>query len=169
MKDVCLKKDELLRFTSPYFDTMAQEILAQGKYLRCRVSGRSMYPFIKSGAIILVEPMTLARLKIGDIIFFRRPWGTYVAHRLIKKNGSGMLLTKGDSHYYYDALVNMEEVLGRVIQIEIDGKCMKLTGLLSRVLGWLLAWLARSCSPAQIRFRRNLARLWWLIGWRRMS
>jgi signal peptidase I len=154
---------------STYSDVMAQEVLAQGFCIRVRGRGHSMYPLIQTGDILLIEPKSPNRLNIGDIIFYRRPWGDYVVHRLIKKNGSATLLTKGDNQYNYDPPVSFDEVLGRVIKIEKDGKQVNLTGGINQTLGWLIAWLALGHIPLHIKVKRRLGRLWRLIGGRQMA
>ncbi|MEM3271931.1 MAG: S24/S26 family peptidase, partial [Thermoplasmatales archaeon] len=70
-----------------------------------RAWGKSMYPTIKDGDVIIVENTTApSRLKIGEILFLRVPMkyappvrsGRYVGHRLIGINGQ-YLVTKGDN------------------------------------------------------------------------
>lgn len=70
-----------------------------------RARGKSMYPTIKNGDLVIVENTTApSRLKIGEILFLRIPMkyappvrsGRYVAHRLIGINGQ-YLVTKGDN------------------------------------------------------------------------
>ncbi|MEM3333869.1 MAG: S24/S26 family peptidase, partial [Thermoplasmata archaeon] len=70
-----------------------------------RARGKSMYPTIKDGDLVIVENTTApSRLKIGEILFLRVPMkyappvrsGRYVGHRLIGINGQ-YLVTKGDN------------------------------------------------------------------------
>ena len=57
------------------FLELSQELLDRGGLLRFQAQGRSMYPFIKNGDIILVEPRNGNSVGIGDIIFYRRSDG----------------------------------------------------------------------------------------------
>ena len=169
MKVMCSETDEVGSYVSPHFDTLTQEILAQRSYLRFKARGQSMRPFIHSGDALLIEPRDGAKLKIGDVILYRRPSGTYVVHRLIKKNGSAVLITKGDSLNYYDASIPAEQVMGRVIQIEGRGRLLRLQAGPSRAFGWLLAWLARGRNRNRIRLMRNLSRVWWFLAGKRVT
>lgn len=128
-----------------------------------------MHPFIQNGDILLIQPRSTAELNTGDIVFYRRPSGRYIVHRLIHKNGSAYLITKGDNLRYYDEPVPVEQVLGRLIQIESRGKRVVLTTVPGAIFSWLLAWLSRGHYPNQTRLIRNLGRLWWLVGGRRIA
>ena len=157
--------DEVTSCTSPYSDIMTQEVLAQGFYLRVKGRGSSMYPFVRTGDMLLIEPKTPDELNIGDIIFYRRPTGIYVAHRLIKKNGSATLITKGDNLCYYDEPVSAKEVLGRVISVEREGCCVRLDSRLNKVVSRLWAslspmslWLRPILSPGWRLYRRFSSR-----------
>jgi signal peptidase len=116
-----------------------------------------MYPFVQTGDTLLIEPKTPDELSIGDIIFYRCSTGIYVAHRLIKKNNSAILITKGDNLHYYDEPVHAEQVLGRVISIERDGRYQRLDSGVNKMVSRSWARL----SPIS----------WWLrpilkLGWR---
>lgn len=154
---------------SPYFDPITQEILSRGLFLRLKVSGRSMQPFIRTDDTLLVEPKDGVKFNIGDILFYRHPLGYYIAHRLIKKNGQDTLLTRGDNLRHFDQPVLIEQVMGRVTQIERGTKRLILTRGLGRVFGCLIAWLARGHYPSQIRLMRNMGRVYWLTGGRRAT
>jgi signal peptidase I len=161
--------NEVIDHPSVYFDTMAQEVLNQGLNLRFKASGSSMYPFIQAGDILLVEPERPAGLRIGDIIFYRCPPGSYIVHRLVKKKGAETLITKGDNVSYYDAPFSVEQLMGRIIHIESRNKQLSLHGWLNRSFSWLTARLALGRYTNQTRLIRNLDRLWWLMGGRRMA
>ena len=151
------------------FDNLAQEVLARGLNLRIKVNGKSMHPFICNDDILIIEPRSAAEINIGDIILNRQPSGTYIVHRLIRRNGAMTLVTKGDSQSSYDIPFAAEQVIGRVVQIEGRSKRMKLTGGPGRGLGWTMAQLDRGRGRTMRRIRRNLGRLWWLMGGRRIK
>jgi hypothetical protein len=152
------------------FLELSQELLDRGVLLRFRAHGRSMHPFIKDGSILIVQPLDGALANIGDIIFYRRSDGSLTAHRLVGVNGhreSAVLITKGDSHKYNDPPVPAGQVMGRVISVEYRQRQLTLRGWPGRPLGFLIACLARGRYPQQMRFVRNLGRLWWLVKGRR--
>lgn len=143
------------------FLELSQELLDRGGLLRFQAHGRSMHPFIKTGDIILVEPRNGTSVGIGDVIFYRRPDGSPVVHRLVKitSNMYGLILiTKGDALKYVDAPVNSRQVMGRVITIEGNGRELKLNEWRSRVFGRLVAWIARGRYPNQRRVVRFIDR-----------
>jgi len=154
---------------TPYFDALAQEILGRGVCLRFRARGMSMYPAIQNGDILLIEPQCAAEFNIGDVVFYRRLGGTYIVHRLVKKENNSALITKGDNQPYYDMPVPIEQAMGKVIQVEGRGKRVNLKGAPSRTLGQILAWFSHYHSPTQTMLTRQLGRLYWLIGGNRIK
>jgi hypothetical protein len=169
LKIVRYETDKVTDGTSLYSDIMTQEVLSQGFNVQVKGRGMSMYPLVQTGDTLRIEPASATELNIGDIVFYRLPIGTYVIHRLIKKNGNATLITKGDNQPHYDTPISIDDVLGRVVQIEGGGKRVKLNGWPSRMLGWLIAWLAHGYGLNLTRFSRHLGRLWWLIGGRRVA
>ena len=149
------------------FDTLAADILGQGSYLRFRAHGNSMAPFIRNGDIVLVEPKQANELRIGEIVFYRRSGGRYVTHRLIgksKNDGSLVLTTRGDNMRHLDASVFPEQVLGRVIRIEGQGRYLWIGGIAGSVLNRFLLYASSGGSYTQGVLRRGLTKLWWLAG-----
>ena len=96
-------------------------LLSEGRVLRIRAGGYSMYPFIRPGTIILIRPgEDLTDIVPGDIIAWKRELG-FVVHRLIRieKRGNEILYyTRGDSCRYEDRPVTGERIAGKVIRVE---------------------------------------------------
>lgn len=154
------------------FQSISQEFLDSGASLRFLAHGRSMYPFVQNEDILVVKPLNDKPVNIGDIVFYSRMEGLSVAHRLIKiskGHGGATLFTKGDSLRHYDPPVLREKVLGRVVQVEHRGKRLVLTNYPWCIFGVLIAYFARGRYYSQDRAVRNLGRLWWLIGGRRIK
>ncbi len=149
-------------------DVLVPEFMAQGVCIHARTIGPSMYPLLETGYKLLIEPKGAAELNIGDIVFYRRG-ESYVVHRLIRKKDSATIITKGDNFPRYDAPVAVEQILGRVIEIEGRGKRIKLTKWLGRTFSFLIAWFAHGHYPAQTRLIRKLSRLWWFLGGERIT
>lgn len=93
-------------------------ILEKGKEFRFRARGSSMWPFLKSGDLITVSPLTAKRPGLGDVVVFLRPSsGRPVVHRIVgKKDGS--YLIKGDNTAEYDGLMEEKDILGRITLVE---------------------------------------------------
>ena len=112
-----------------------------------------MYPTIRDGEAVTVEPIAAREAKPGDILLYRREHGV-IAHRVVGITGEedddvGRVLTlRGDSLATCDAPVRAEQVLGRVISVERKGRKVKLTG---RRAGIRRA--ARACAT---RLKREL-------------
>jgi len=158
LKTVRPEDDKAARVYSDHFDVFAQEILARGICLRFKACGSSMHPFIQDGDTIIIEPKTTSELNIGDVIFYRRPQGSYIAHRLIKKNGSASFITKGDNLCSFDNPVPIAQTLGRVIAVERNGRCYRLDSRLNMILS--RTWT--KLSPKS-RWLYPILKPWWRI------
>ena len=84
-----------------------------------------MYPCIKPGSLILIEPLNVRGLPHeGEIISIKRESGLIV-HRLskiINKNGSVSYIARGDSNAYADNPVKIDRIAGRIIRAETTGE-----------------------------------------------
>jgi signal peptidase I len=104
---------------------IALTLLSEGKTIRMKAHGYSMYPCIKPGSMLLVEPIKLKGLPVpGEIIAIRREKGI-VVHRLTKiinKNGATSYIARGDSNAYADHPVNIGEIAGRIVRAETTGE-----------------------------------------------
>jgi len=117
-----------------------------------------MYPFVRTGDVLLIEPKKQTELRIGDILFSRRTDDLYVAHRLIKKLDSATLITKGDNLDYYDVPVPIDQVLGKVVSIERNGHIISLDSWVNKIISRCWGIL----SPMS-RWLRPLLRLAWKL------
>ena len=100
-------------------------LLSEGKTIRIKAHGYSMYPSIKPGSLILIEPINLKGLpQPGEIIAIRRENGL-VVHRLVKtivKNGITTFIARGDSNAYADIPIKIEKISGRIVGAETTGE-----------------------------------------------
>lgn len=85
-----------------------------------------MYPAIRPGSVVYVEPVSQAsRLQPGDIIVRKRDQG-FVAHRLVRKfekDNREYYVTRGDCKMHEDPPVTGEVIAGKVIRLEYpEGK-----------------------------------------------
>ena len=84
------------------------------------VQGKSMGPILTLHSKVVVRP--LKRLpRFGEIILFQRG-NDLVIHRLICHSNIQNLVTKGDSCFSADGLVNIEDVIGLVVGIQCEGR-----------------------------------------------
>jgi signal peptidase I len=100
-------------------------LLSEGKTIRIKAHGYSMYPCIKPGSLILIEPLNIKGMPHpGEIIAIRRESGLIV-HRLskiINKNGVRLFIARGDSNARQDNPVRIEKIAGRVVRAESTGE-----------------------------------------------
>ncbi len=96
-------------------------LLSEGRILRIRAGGYSMYPSIKPGTTILISPKeNMKDIVPGDIIAWKRAHG-FVVHRLIRTEQRGneiLYYTRGDSCRHEDSPVTGEQIAGKVIRTE---------------------------------------------------
>jgi signal peptidase I len=109
---------------SPVKD-MGSALLSEGKTIRIKAHGYSMYPAIKPGSLILIEPLRQkGNPVVGEIIAIKRENGL-VVHRLIKiviKDGVRTYIARGDSNAYADPPIPVERISGRVVRSEPSGE-----------------------------------------------
>ena len=138
--------------TSFLFDRLAAELLGDGYRVRFRPRGVSMFPTIRSGDPLTVEPVRADEVKRGDVVLYRSDRGMIV-HRVerILDRGEGDLtfLLRGDAAQALDRPVGAGRLLGRVAVREHGGRSLDLCRGPSR-----LFYIARLRAA---RFKRWLA------------
>lgn len=100
---------------------LGSELLGEGLTVRVRASGYSMFPAIRPGDVIEIEPVAGAGAGLvpGTVVALRRE-GDFVVHRLVgvfEREGRQWVFTRGDSVLRADEPVPVEEVAGTVITI----------------------------------------------------
>jgi len=79
-----------------------------------------MLPAIRPGDVLTVKRHRSDELEPGQVILYSRN-GRLTAHRIIKLP-LGFVLTQGDSLPTLDPPVNTQEVVGRVVSIQRNGR-----------------------------------------------
>jgi signal peptidase I len=100
-------------------------LLSEGKTIRIKAHGYSMFPCIKPGSLILIEPLSIKGIPHpGEIIAIRRESGLIV-HRLSKiiiKNKVTFYIARGDSNAHTDNPVRIDKIAGRIVRAESTGE-----------------------------------------------
>jgi len=109
--------------SSPAFNVLCEQVLAAGHTTRFVASGQSMQPTILDGDMLVIEPLSGAKPKRGQILLTRTE-GQLRAHRAVCLHPR--LITRGDSGLENDAPA--ETVLGKVIALERRGETISLQG-----------------------------------------
>lgn len=103
-------------------------LLSEGKTIRIRAHGYSMYPCIKPGTVILIEPLKIKGKPVaGEIVAIRRETGLIV-HRIVKivnKGGADYYIARGDSNAWADDPVRIDRIAGRIVGAEYAGSSDK--------------------------------------------
>jgi signal peptidase I len=100
-------------------------LLAEGKTIRIKAHGYSMFPCIKPGSLILIEPLNIKGMpRPGEIIAIKRENGLIVHRlsRIINKNGVISYIARGDSNAYADNPVKIDKIAGRIVRAESTGE-----------------------------------------------
>lgn len=101
------------------------QLLSEGKTIRIKAHGYSMFPCIKPGSLLLIEPIQIKGAPVpGEIIAVRRENGIIV-HRLLKKvvkNSVTWYIARGDSNAYPDNPVKIDKIAGRIVRAETSGE-----------------------------------------------
>lgn len=137
-----------ITLTRPEVCGLFEDLLSGGTAVRVRVTGGSMAPFLRGGEILTIEPLNPERLRIGDLVFFRkRGLPEPAVHRVIRIRHAGeggiLVQTQGDALNLPDEPVVLGDVLGkvRVVEREGDGGTseLDLAKWTWRSLGWWTA------------------------------
>ena len=122
---------------SNVFVEMTAELLSRGSSVRFQATGHSMYPAIKDGEMIKVEPVEPSQIKKGDIVLYRMKKGV-IAHRVVhierRNGGTPFFVLRGDTLETCDGIVEPRQVIGRVISVERNGHDHQLNSTRAKLL-----------------------------------
>ena len=124
------------------------------------INGRSMLPLFNRRAQVLVTTIQPERVRIGDVIVFKRN-DTLVTHRVIKKKNSPdglVFVEKGDGTHEHST-VNGRDVIGTVLMVRRNGRLYFLQSPLSRHINLVLALFLRVTSLGVTWLHYSNARL----------
>jgi len=131
------------------FRRVVRELLRQGRSVRFRAKGNSMYPTIRDGEAIVVEPITPSSVRPGDIVLYQTSHGLF-AHRVVSIGDGLAFRLRGDASGSHDEPVRPEQVLGKVSSVEKQRRCVDLT---SATIA-LRAWVHRVVRASKASIRR---------------
>lgn len=121
--------NELLLNNDLFFIEVTR-MLSQGRSVTLRAKGKSMYPFI-SGGRDTVELRKTDTLSVGDIVLAEVPERGYVLHRIYKMEGEQLVLM-GDGNLRATERCRKEDVLGKVVRILRNGRCVECSSFAER-------------------------------------
>lgn len=127
------------------FGCLAASMLQAGVSLQFQARGSSMTPTIRDGDSLLIVPVQLHELRVGQIVLCRIENNRFVVHRILRRRrqqGTVSFLLKGDQCRSTDGWVDASCILGQAVQARRQGKMVRLPGAEGRVWGSLAAILS---------------------------
>ena len=95
------------------FFAWVEEEIAQGKPVRFRLKGNSMFPLLRNMKdSVILEKCPVDDLKPMDVVLFRYR-GAHVMHRILKRKGDDLLI-QGDGSILAMEQCTVKDVVGRV-------------------------------------------------------
>ena len=119
-----------------FFEWVEQEI-AEGRSVRFRLVGHSMFPLIRNGKDeVLLIPCKEEELRPMDVVLFRFQ-GRHVLHRILCREGSRLIL-QGDGSLVAKECCSTTDVVGKVsLIVRPSGKAVSVHHWGWRLSGFL--------------------------------
>lgn len=126
---------------------LSKDIFREGKSIRFQAKGWSMRPFIRDGDFIVVGPIENSSIKTGDVVFHLTTENKVLVHRVIKKHKKNKdkritMFIKGDATFSSPEKVEMQNVLGKVVAVERNGRKKRLDTKFYQIKGLLLSGIS---------------------------
>jgi signal peptidase I len=106
--------------------------------LKMFYTGLSMYPTLRAGDVICIQPADSDDIRCGDVaVFLPNPDSQVVVHRIVKRTDDGFV-SMGDNNDGPDSqLLLPDNIIGRVFLAENNGKARRINrGLRGQVEGF---------------------------------
>ena len=100
---------------------MLKELVEQGREVRMVISGSSMAPFLIHGRDSIFFRAPERELWKGDIVFYERPGGQFVVHRICRVHADGYDII-GDAQTEIEHHVQRKQIFARVTKVEAKRK-----------------------------------------------
>lgn len=96
---------------------MLKELVEQGREVRMVISGSSMAPFLIHGRDSIFFRAPERELRKGDIVFYERPGGQFVVHRICRVHADGYDII-GDAQTEIEHHVQRKQIFAWVTKVE---------------------------------------------------
>jgi signal peptidase I len=126
-----------------------------------RLSGYSMFPFLREGDVGHIQKCEIDLLKTGDVVVFKHH-DKMIAHRLLKKeiiNAKLLLITKGDTSLKPDASFDDELYVGKLVSFTRNEKKVNLQTVFNYWYGYLIAKTSFFNTPFFVANKKVYKRL----------
>ena len=96
---------------------LVSELLEQGQEVRLTIAGNSMYPFLRHGVdSVEFAKVDFAQINKGDIVLIKREDGSYVMHRVCRKEKDHFFMV-GDAQQWIEGPLYPEQLIAVVIAL----------------------------------------------------
>ena len=104
------------KWPNEQFFALVEKELEEGKTVKIRLKGNSMFPLLRSGRdSVILEKSPAHSLTPMDVVLFRYR-GNYILHRIIKRDGARLLL-QGDGVISAVEQCTVDDVIGKVVKV----------------------------------------------------
>jgi signal peptidase I len=117
------------------FGAVIEKALIAGATVRFRAEGSSMYPTIRDGEAVTIAAVHTDDVVRGDVLLCRHEQ-RMVAHRVVSVSSRGterFFELRGDSKASCDMPVDVDAVVGRIIDVRRNGRLVALSGRAARL------------------------------------
>lgn len=126
-KEVVVSNSDLMEVLRP--------MLREGKSVRIRIKGMSMYPMLRDGRDVAVIRRTDIPA-LGEVVLAEVQKGRYVLHRIIGKEGDRLILM-GDGNLIASEECMLRDVMGKVVMIMRNGREVDPEKRIWRLYRWI--------------------------------
>jgi len=107
-------------------EPVIRETLERGATVTLLPRGTSMLPLIRQGKDSVMLEKLCQKAAVGDVIFYQRPDGQFVLHRIVGEDKNGYILC-GDNQYVKEYGVLADWIIGIMTKLFRDGQEIDLT------------------------------------------
>lgn len=104
--------------------SMLRELVREGKEVSLVISGSSMAPFLIHARDSICFRAPWREPRRGDMVFYERPGGQFVMHRILLKKKEGYFII-GDAQTEIEGPVKPEQIFAVVTKVCRKGKWLK--------------------------------------------
>ena len=122
-------QDRKIRVSLEDIRDIMEEKLESGGEIMYSPKGTSMLPFIREGIDTVILKKNERDFKPGDIVFYRRPEGAFVIHRILKVQKYGRYTICGDNQWILERDVEKDSFIAVVTKLKRGEKDVNLNSL----------------------------------------
>lgn len=133
-----------------------EKLLEQGKRLRIKPRGYSMYPLIVPGRDeVFVERVSPESLRRGDVVLYRRrDENILVLHRIWKRKGDAFFLV-GDNQKEIEGPLEASQIKGKMTGILRNGHEISTSNVIYLLYSRIWLWL----RPCRLQISRVIHKI----------